>query len=127
MNSVIRNIMPVAAVSLVAVCGMWLLAQPNPETGALAPFRRAAGDVHYTKLVIAGDAVDKGIYDPSVAYTPDGSVGWLAYSAVKGNGNLVKGKVSLGEYVSTHLARTADGAGQRAAEREEKAEALTRS
>ena len=85
------------------------LAGPNPEKGPLAPLKHAAGEVHYTRLVIAGEKLEKGIYDPSLAYTPDGSVGWLAYSSVTGNGNLINGKVSLGEYVSTHLARTTDG------------------
>ena len=72
----------------------------------LKSLKRAAGDVHYSKLLIAGDPVEKGIYDPSVAYTPDGRVGWLAYSSVKGNGNIINGKLALGEYVSTHLACT---------------------
>ena len=96
-------------VSVALISVWWLWAQPHPEKGALAPLKRAAGDLHYTKLVIVGDAVEKGIYDPSVAYAPDGRVGWLAYSSVKGSGNLVNGKMSLGEYVSTHLARTTDG------------------
>lgn len=95
-------------VAVVALLGWRFLAQPNPEHGLLAPLKRAAGDVHYTQLVIAGEKREKGNYDPSVAYTPDGSVGWLAFSSVTGNGNLIKGKVSLGEYVSTHLARTTD-------------------
>jgi hypothetical protein len=86
-----------------------LQAEPDPAKGPLAPLKLAAGDVHYTRLVIAGAKLEKGIYDPSVSYTPDGSVGWMAYSSVTGNGNLINGKVSLGEYVSTHLARTTDG------------------
>ena len=69
----------------------------------------AAGDVHYAKLALAGDAVDRGFYDPSIAYAPDGRTGWLAYSSVTGAGNLVGGKFALGQYVSTHLARTVDG------------------
>ena len=99
----------VLAVAVIALVGWRLPAAPNPEQGPLAPLKKAAGDVHYTKLVIAGETLEKGIYDPSVAYSPDGSVGWLAYSSVKGDGNLVKGKVSLGEYIHTHLARTTDG------------------
>ena len=101
-----RLVLPVA---VVAFWGWRLLSAPDPEHGPLAPLKQAAGDVHYTKLVIAGETLDKGIYDPSVAYSPDGSVGWLAYSSVTGSGNLVKGKVALGEYVHTHLARTTDG------------------
>jgi hypothetical protein len=73
--------------------------------------KHAAGDVHYTKLLIAGDPAEKGIYDPSVAYTPDGSVGWLAYSSVNGSGNVIHGRLALGEYVGTHLARTTNGGG----------------
>ena len=96
-----------------AAAGLWLsgrigLGQATPENGPLAAAKRAAGDVHYTKLVIAGDPVDKGIYDPSIAFEPDGSAGWLAYSSVSGNGNLVGGKLALGEYISTHIARTTD-------------------
>lgn len=81
----------------------------TPANGPLAPLKQAAGDVHYTKLIIANEHLEKGIYDPSVAYAPDGKTGWLAYSWVGGNGNIVSGKVSLGEYISTHLARTNDG------------------
>jgi len=66
----------------------------------------ASGDA---KLVVAGDAVDRGIYDPSIAYAPDGRTGWLAYSSVTGTGNLVRGRLALGQYVHTHLARTTDG------------------
>ncbi len=86
-----------------------LLARPRPKDGPLASWRQAAGDVHYTRLIIAGEHLEKGIYDPSVAWSPDGKTGWLAYSSVTGNGNFVGGHVSLGEYVSTHLARTTDG------------------
>ena len=100
------TILSVSVAALVALLGV---AQSNSEQEPLASLKRAAGDVHYTKLVITGETVDKGIYDPSVAYTPDGTVGWLTYSSVIGNGNLVKGRVRLGEYVSTHLARTTDG------------------
>lgn len=93
----------------IAVAILARAAERNPEQSPLAPLKRAAGDLHYTKLIIGGDSPEKGIYDPSVAYTPDGSVGWLAYSAVTGKGNLINGKVSLGEYIGTHLARTTDG------------------
>src|SRR6266851_866240 len=51
----------------------------------------ASGDA---KLVVAGDAVDRGIYDPSIAYAPDGRTGWLAYSSVTGTGNLVRGRLA---------------------------------
>lgn len=47
--------------------------------------------------------MEGGIYDPSVAYTPDGKVGWLAYSSVKGDYK------PIGQYVHTHLARSTDG------------------
>lgn len=79
------------------------------KAGPIGQHKQTAGDVHYTKLVVAGDPVEKGIYDPSVAYSPDGCVGWLAYSSVKGSGNLIRGRFSLGQYVHTHLARTTNG------------------
>lgn len=71
--------------------------------GPLGALKQAAGDVHYTKLVPTGERLEGGIYDPSVAYTPDGSVGWLAYSSVKGDFK------PIGQYVHTHLARSTDG------------------
>jgi hypothetical protein len=105
-----RNILLFVAVAIVAFGFWWRWrTKTNSEQEPLALLKRAAGEAHYTKLVIAGDAVEKGIYDPSVAYTPDGRVGWLAYSSVKGNGNLIKGRLALGEYVHTHLARTTNG------------------
>ena len=107
MKKILRTL-PLAVAVFVALC---CLSQPHSEQRPLEPLKHAAGDVHYTKLVITGETVDKGIYDPTLAYTPDGRIGWLAYSSVKGDGNLVQGKVSLGEYVSTHLARTTDGGG----------------
>jgi hypothetical protein len=76
---------------------------------AIGRLKQAAGDVHYTKLAVAGDAVERGIYDPSIASAPDGHTDWLAYSSVTGTGNLVQGRLALGQYVHTHLARTTDG------------------
>ncbi len=77
----------------------------------IARLKQAAGEVHYAKLTVADAEVDRGIYDPSVAYAPDGLTGWLTYSSVTGSGNLVHGKLALGQYVHTHLARTTDGGG----------------
>lgn len=75
----------------------------NSIDGPFGTLERAAGDVHYTKLAPTGERMEGGIYDPSVAYTPDGKVGWLAYSAVKGDHK------PIGQYVHTHLARSTDG------------------
>jgi len=71
--------------------------------GRLAELKKSAGDVHYAKLVPAGEAIEGGIYDPCVAYTPDGSVGWLVYTSVKGDYKPV------GPYTETHLARSTNG------------------
>ena len=44
----------------------------NSIDGPFGTLERAAGDVHYTKLAPTGERMEGGIYDPSVAYTPDG-------------------------------------------------------
>lgn len=87
----------------IAVFVTWhTLAEPNPAQGPLAPLKQRAGDVHYTKLVIAGEQNRGGIYDPSLEYSPDGKTGWLAYSSISGDFKPV------GPYVHTHLARSDD-------------------
>ncbi len=73
------------------------------KSGPIGQLKQAAGDVHYAKLVPAGERLEGGLYDPSAAYTPDGRVGWLAYSSVKGDHK------PIGPYVHTHLARTTNG------------------
>lgn len=73
---------------------------PRSLFGPLAELQRAAGDVHYAKLALAGDLLQSGIYDPSVAYSPDGRVGWLAYTSIDGDYKPV------GQFTHTHLART---------------------
>jgi hypothetical protein len=103
-----RNLI-VLSVAVMAFVGWRSLTAPDPLKGPLARLKEEAGDVHYTKLVVAGETLENGIYDPSVAYSGDGGTGWLAYSSVTGKGLLINGKVVLGEYVSTHLARTTDG------------------
>ena len=91
-------------VALVAVTLLFTLARGSRSlAGTLAQLKQAAGDVHYTKLIPEGDTLQSGIYDPSVAYTPDGSIGWLAYSSVTGDFKPV------GPFVNTHLARSTDG------------------
>ena len=72
------------------------------DAGPLGKLKSAAGDVHYRKLVPEGERLENGIYDPSVAYAPDGSVGWLAYSSVTSTAKPFAG------YVHTHLARSTD-------------------
>lgn len=94
-----------ALFSVVAVASIFAwhaVAEPNPANGPLAALKQQAGDVHYTKLVIAGDRMQGGIYDPSIEYSPDGKIGWLAYSSVSGDFKPV------GPYVHTHLARSDD-------------------
>ena len=36
----------------------------------------------FQKVQIEGNVAINGIYDPSLEYNEDGSVGWLAYTAV---------------------------------------------
>ena len=44
-----------------------------------------------------------GIYDPALAYAPDGTTGWMAYTSA--DGRIVSGS----ELLHTHLAFTTDG------------------
>lgn len=88
--------------ALAAVAALHALAEPKPAAGPIAALKQQAGDVHYTKLVILGEKLQGGIYDPSIRYTPDGKTGWLAYSSITGDYKPV------GPYVSTHLARSDD-------------------
>src|SRR5258708_4657635 len=88
---------------LVVIVAILWFTHHGSLTGQLAGLKQAAGDVHYTKLVPSGERLEGGIYDPSMAYTPDGSVGWLAYSSVRGEHK------PIGEFVHTHLARSTDG------------------
>jgi hypothetical protein len=90
-------------VLLVVLLGVLRARGRGALSGPLAALQAAAGDVHYTKLTPLGDTLEGGIYDPSLAYTPDGATGWLAYSSVTGAHR------PIGEYVHTHLARSADG------------------
>jgi hypothetical protein len=86
-----------------AALGVWhAKAEANPADGPLAALKKQAGDVHYTKLVIAGEHNRGGIYDPSIEYTGDGKTGWLAYSSISGDFKPV------GPYVHIHLARSDD-------------------
>jgi hypothetical protein len=103
-----RRPLIVLSVAVMAVVGWRSLAAPAPQSGPLVSWKKTAGDVHYAKLVVVGESLEGGIYDPSVAYSADGATGCLAYSSVTGKGVLINGKVALGEYVSTHLARTTD-------------------
>lgn len=90
--------------TLVVVGALCTLARGSGSLGgALAQLKQSAGDVHYTKLIPEGDMLQSGIYDPSVAYTADGSIGWLAYSSITGNFK------PAGPFVNTHLARSTDG------------------
>jgi hypothetical protein len=72
-------------------------------SGRLGELRQAAGDVRYSKLIPSGERIEGGIGDPSVAYSADGGVGWLAYSSVTGVHK------PIGEYVHTHLACSTNG------------------
>jgi hypothetical protein len=90
---------------VVLVAGVFLylrLTEPNPATGPVAPLKQAAGEVAYRPLVVEGDMSAGGIYDPSIEYSRDGSVGWLAYSSITGDFKPV------GPYVHTCLAKTMD-------------------
>ena len=98
-----KTLLILLAVVVVAFVAWRVWNRPHHYAGPLDELKRAAGDVQYTKLVPGGERMEGGIYDPSIAYTPDGKVGWLAYSSVKGDYK------PIGQYVHTHLARSTDG------------------
>ncbi|EDY21388.1 hypothetical protein CfE428DRAFT_0633 [Chthoniobacter flavus Ellin428] len=90
------------------VVGIFLyfrITEPNPAKGPVAPLKQQQGETSYRLLIIEGAPVEPdsyGIYDPSIEYSRDGSVGWLLYSSVTGNYR------PAGKYVHTCLARTTD-------------------
>jgi len=80
------------------------LTEPNPAHGPVAPVKQQLGEVTYHPLTIEGDPTgdNYGIYDPSIEYSRDGTVGWLLYSSVTGEYKPV------GKYVHTCLAKSID-------------------
>jgi hypothetical protein len=99
-----RRYLRYIVLALAGLVGLVIFAHAHSSVSApLAQLRQTAGEVRYVKLLPQGDQVQGGIYDPSVAYTADGSVGWLAYSSITGDFKPV------GPYVNTHLARSTDG------------------
>jgi len=88
----------VIAIVLITSCVTRVIAAP--------PFVYQAR-VSYSKLALTGEAqVQGGFYDPSVAFTPDGKVGVLAYSALLGS---AKWNFPIGPYIQTHVAQSTDG------------------
>ena len=73
------------------------------QSGPLGKLKREAGDVRYAQLTPTGEQNHGGLYDPSVAYAPDGQTGWLAYSAIAGDFK------PIGPYVHTRLAQSTNG------------------
>ena len=89
------NVMAVIAV-------VRLMPGPIADQDAFAPLIQRAGGVHYEKLVIEGEHLEGGIFDPSLEYSPDGKTGWLTYTTITGHFKPV------GPFASTHLARSND-------------------
>lgn len=77
------------------------LAEGDAETRARAT-EEALGA--FEKLVVTGDSPRNGFYDPSLVYTPDGSVGWLTYSSCYGD----EGPPAYSQFISTHVAKSTD-------------------
>ncbi len=76
---------------LIALLGVFLTAlSDKPDTGQKS-------NSHYKKINIIGETAKNGIFDPSLEYNKDGTVGWMAYSAVEEPGR-----------VHTHMAKTTD-------------------
>ena len=89
------------------VAGLFLylrLTEPNPAKGPVAPMKQQLGEVTYQRLTIEGDPTvgGYGIFDPSIEYSRDGTIGWLLYSSVTGEYKPV------GKYVHTNLAKSTD-------------------
>ncbi|MBI5395614.1 MAG: hypothetical protein HZA91_09995 [Verrucomicrobia bacterium] len=74
-----KTILILLAVGVVAFVAWRLLSGPNPERGPLALLKRAAGDVHYTKLVPrAGNAWRAAFTTQALPTRPTArSAGWL--------------------------------------------------
>ena len=62
---------------------------------------------HYEKIGIVGEASNKGVFDPSIEYNSNGSVGLMVYSALSSPDDKRK-MLPIAKYVSTHLAKTTD-------------------
>jgi len=66
-------------------------------SGRRQPDLEAAVGGHYEKIKIIGEVNTNGIFDPSMEYNEDGSVGWMTYSSI-----------DAPKYIRTNLARTLD-------------------
>ena len=51
------------------------------ELVTVLTFAQARSD-NYERITIVGENANKGIYDPSVEYNQDGSIGWLVYCCI---------------------------------------------
>jgi uncharacterized protein YxeA len=60
----------------------------------------------YEKINIIGEISNKGVYDPTVEYDSDGSVGWLIYSALEQPPEDINSPYI--KYIHTDLAKTTD-------------------
>ena len=63
---------------------------------------------NYERIIIVGENANKGIYDPSVEYNQDGSIGWLVYSALESPNDSKKLRLPISKTVATHLAKSTD-------------------
>ncbi len=62
---------------------------------------------NYERITIAGETANKGVYDPSIEYNQDGSVGWLVYSALESPDDGRK-LLPIPKTIATHLAKSTD-------------------
>jgi len=60
----------------------------------------------YEKINIIGETSNKGVFDPSVEYNEDGSVGYLMYSGLEQPAEDILNPFP--KYIHTHLAKSAD-------------------
>lgn len=60
----------------------------------------------YERITIIGETSNKGVFDPSVEYNQDGSVGWLVYSGLEQPRDDIRSPYP--KYIHTHLAKTTD-------------------
>ena len=76
------------------------LSSTDPD---LAPADLTGSSPVFDRVRVLSEPGSNGIYDPALAYAPDGTTGWMAYTSA--DGRIVSGS----ELLHTHLAFTTDG------------------
>ncbi len=83
-----RNFLVIMLIALLSVFLTALYSRPDTEQKF---------DGHYKRIHIVGETARNGVFDPSIEYDKDGTIGWMAYSAIEEPGR-----------IGTNLAKTTD-------------------